>query len=281
MTGIDKCMKCNNKRWEHFETVMDNYEPIVFYECQVCGMVTQWPQMSHRELQYFYERIYRDGRKLHDLVNFEARRAEAQFNIISEGIPRVDKMLDVGCSTGMLLSRFRKSWPNAEFVGSEPNDFVGNYARHEGHSVVEDFNRIVVFTKGFDLITMVHTLEHMKKPGLHLYNLRRLAEYDCRLYVEVPNLLGDVALEKAHIHGFTEETLPDLMRLAGWNPIWIKKHGAPKHPTLECYISVMACKSDGLPYFGTTSPGGTRRKRKLGMLKRIFAMATYGGENGC
>jgi ubiquinone/menaquinone biosynthesis C-methylase UbiE len=281
MTGIDKCMKCNNKQWEHFETVMDNYESIVFYECQVCGMVTQWPQMNHRELQYFYERVYRDGRKLHDLVEFEAKRAEAQFHIIEPEIDGLMRMLDVGCSTGMLLSRFRRLYAGAEYVGSEPNDFVGNYARMEGHSVVGDFNKIVVFTRGFDLITMVHSLEHMKKPGYNLYNLRRLADDDCKLYVEVPNLLGDVALEKAHIHGFTEETLPDLMRLAGWEPIWVKKHGAPKHPTLECYLSVMAVKRDDLPYFGTTSPGGNRRKRKIGMLKRNLAMATYGGENVC
>lgn len=269
-----KCMICNGKEWKLFEVVQDNYEPVRFFECLRCGQVTKWPQLTPPELRYFNNHIYRWNTDLVELEKFEARRAEVQFHLID--MSPIHSMMDFGCSTGQLLHRFCKYWKTLFAVGIETNKKIADYARGSGLLVANDMQEIVPEAR-FDLITAVHVLEHLDKPGVTLFNMREKISTGGRLYVEVPNLLGDVALEKAHIHAFTEDTLINLLHMSGWEPIWIKKHGAPKHPWLECYISVLACKSNGFDIGVPGSPRGIKGKRKLAMLKRLFALATYRG----
>jgi hypothetical protein len=149
------------------------------------------------------------------------------------------------------------------------------------HSIVRS-PQYIPYGMKFDLIVMSHSLEHMLWPGQALYQLKGMASDSARLYVEVPNLVGDIALERAHMHAFTEETLMVMLDHSGWRPAEHFTHGYPKNRHQEAYISIIA---EPKPNFDFTlpypSPGGILTRRRLGLLKRMLLMAVYGGREQC
>lgn len=280
---LGKCIICGGRKWKFFEVIQDRYEVIRFYECQLCGLVKQYPMPSAHEVRYYNDEVYRQKVDIAELEKFERRRAEVQFRLLYEELANKGSMLDIGCSSGELLVRVREERPFMDLVGIEPIEAIAKVARHKGLVVTSGVGveRIHQENK-FDLFTMVHSIEHMLEPHKVLYMLRGLSSERARLYIEVPNLFGDIALEKAHLYAFTKQTLSLLLDYSGWEPIWLKMHGAPKHPWLPCYLSIFAKAKEVFDYsLPLISPRGTKWKRKFAMLKRLFAMATYGGENGC
>lgn len=281
MSGLQKCQLCNSTQKSTFEDIRDGGEYVKFVSCDNCGLVCQWPMPTASELEYFNNHLYRRNVDIDDLEKHERRRAEAQFQLLLEDfIP--GRFLDIGCSTGQLLLREREYWPlSLSMHGVEPIRQLADRARSNG--VPNLYRNVYEIATGirFDMITMSHSLEHMLRPGIILYGLRRLAHEFTRLYVEVPNLFGDIALEKAHLFAFSENTLVSMLENSGWELFWVKKFGAPKHPWMECYLGALARPKPSFELGPIPSPGGIFRKRKIGMLKRMLALATYGGENRC
>lgn len=272
------CALCGSIDAEHFETVVDNTFDITFIMCTTCGLVRQWPKLSEEEVAWFNNNLYRNGRLNSSIEECEKRRAEAQFHLLSRDVKSPKAMLDVGCGSGELLSRFREYWPSLETWGIEPIDSLRAIASKKGHRLFQETWQIPAYGP-FNLITMSHVLEHLPYPARTLYTLRARCAKSGLLYVEVPNLFGDVALEKAHLHAFTEDTLLAFMRSAGWDPIWLKKHGAPKHHSLEAYLSVLARPSPDFPTIHLPSPGMVSRRRRMGQLKRMWTLAICSAEN--
>ncbi len=276
MNGSTVCMLCGNSGASHFETVVDNTFDIAYVMCDTCGLVRQWPRLTEEEVVWFNNNLYRDGRSATSVETYERRRAEVQFRLLESDIVSPTAMLDVGCGSGELLSRFGQYWPSLDTWGVEPIDRLRERAASKGHKLFKETWQLPAYGP-FDLITMSHVLEHLTYPDRVLYTLRSRCAEGGLLYVEVPNLFGDVALEKAHLHAFTEDTLLAFMEHSGWEPIWLKKHGAPKHPTLHAYLSVLAkpLESFDKEVF-LPSPGMVARRRRRGQLKRMWALATYG-----
>jgi 2-polyprenyl-3-methyl-5-hydroxy-6-metoxy-1,4-benzoquinol methylase len=102
------------------------------------------------------------------------------------GVPNSGKVLDVGCGTGATLRAFSKrgQW---RLYGLEIDNKNLPFLE-----VIEGFESLYTCAPGdvperFDLVTMVHALEHFPDPLTTLRGLRKKVTPGGRLFVEVPN----------------------------------------------------------------------------------------------
>lgn len=96
------------------------------------------------------------------------------------------RMLDVGCGTGLFLYRHRDlGW---ETWGVEASHVAAEVARRAGLRVITGQIESADLPQGyFDLIIMMHVLEHLENPTGVLARLRPLLAQDGQLMIEVPN----------------------------------------------------------------------------------------------
>jgi SAM-dependent methyltransferase len=112
------------------------------------------------------------------------RVAADQLNLPAHG-----RMLDVGCGNGSLLKAFGKLRADWSLMGTEVSD--------KYRDVVEAIDGVEALYIGpvdeidgrFDLITIVHVLEHIVSPTNLLSQLRAKLNPGGRLLIEVPNFI--------------------------------------------------------------------------------------------
>ncbi|HVF12527.1 MAG TPA: class I SAM-dependent methyltransferase, partial [Actinomycetota bacterium] len=83
------------------------------------------------------------------------------------------RLLDFGCGNGSFLSIMaRLAW---DVYGIEPDDTSAQHARDaSGAMVAPDFAHACLSSRSLDVITMDHSLEHVKDPREVLKECRRL-----------------------------------------------------------------------------------------------------------
>ena len=93
----------------------------------------------------------------------------------------------------------------------------------------------------FQLISLMHVLEHLTDPLETLVKLRQiLLAPDGYILIEVPNFYAHDSYELAHLSCFTSHSLREMVRQAGFELITIKRHGFPRSKLLPLYITVLA-----------------------------------------
>lgn len=274
----DECVLCGHAEFEHFETIVDKMYTIVYEMCTNCGLVRQWPRLSDMEGEWYNNNNYREARSAWSIEGYERLRAESQLQLLKGEIEPPGAILDFGCSSGALLSCLGAYWSSATTTGVEPIKKMAAVAIKKGHRIVKDVWDLDDRAK-YDLITASHVLEHIPHPAQMLYILKNKSKPTSRLFIEVPNLIEDIALEKVHLHAFTEDTIIALLDSTGWETVWLKKHGAPKHRKLHSYLSVLARPKSDFYIKELPTPKRVRWNRRIGKLKRMWAIATYGCEN--
>jgi 2-polyprenyl-3-methyl-5-hydroxy-6-metoxy-1,4-benzoquinol methylase len=123
-------------------------------------------------------------------------------------------------------------------VGVEPGEIYRKYAKKNGfeiYSSMDDMGRKVQ-TK-FDLITMMHVLEHLDNPLDFLKTLRaKWLKTNGYLIIEVPNTYAHDSFEFAHVSAFTPHTFREMMHLAGFKVDLLVKHGKPHSKVFPLYM---------------------------------------------
>jgi SAM-dependent methyltransferase len=133
-------------------------------------------------------------------------------------LPENGHLLDVGCGTGALLRSFGASYPKWNLTGAELND---RFRREvEGIPNVEHFHAgpINQIDRTFDLITLLHVMEHVFEPGALLKSIREKLAPNGLVLIQVPNLPQNAfdLVVADHCSHFTPQTLVTLARLAGF-----------------------------------------------------------------
>jgi 2-polyprenyl-3-methyl-5-hydroxy-6-metoxy-1,4-benzoquinol methylase len=144
-------------------------------------------------------------------------------------VPRLGKVVDVGCGTGATLSSFSKrgGW---RLYGLEiDSKNLASLKRIDGFE--ELYTCAPVDLPGeFDLVTMVHSLEHFPDPLATLRDLRGKIAPGGRIFVEVPNAEAnpfDYVIADHMMH-FTPSSLSILADHAGFaidclSTTWVAK----------------------------------------------------------
>jgi SAM-dependent methyltransferase len=128
------------------------------------------------------------------------------------------RLLDFGCGNGAMLAAFSDEWPDWDLYGSDLNDksiaTLQTIPRFK-----ELFIAPIDNIRGrFDLISLIHSLEHLPEPLGMLRQLGSLLESSGRLFVQVPDAIQNPYdfLVADHLMHFTADILQFLSRLAGY-----------------------------------------------------------------
>jgi hypothetical protein len=120
----------------------------------------------------------------------------------------------------------------------------------------------------FNLVSMMHVLEHLPNPLTYLQNLRdKLIEPDGWLLLEVPNLYAHDCFEVAHLISFSAHTLSQLVQKAGFRVVELRAHGLPRSQLIPLYLTLLAQPDKNAPY--SFKPDQlVRTKRRIGFMYR-------------
>lgn len=200
---------CNDKK-VHFkeiiryqnETTFKAYEGFTIGQCIHCGiyktinrphLVNQGPPIS---AVHYYE------------SNQESISLSFKYliNIIKK-YKSLTSILDVGCSTGILLSMLKKE--GYITFGIEPNRNAYMNAKNKlgkniYHGTLTHF--LKTHKQQFDCIVYNHTLEHIKDIHKEFINIKKILKKDGIFIIGLPNTANVVFLLR---HKYWESLLPD------------------------------------------------------------------------
>ncbi len=133
------CPLCHNDTSHHFDTRQFRGNTVHNRICANCGAVFQSPRMGKAELDEFYANEYRQvyqgdqGPTQKDLQT-QAGRAASLLKFMSDSVSGVNRHLDIGCSSGILLTTFRDHF-GSEPLGVEPGDAYRKHAQAQDLTV--------------------------------------------------------------------------------------------------------------------------------------------------
>ena len=271
---VDKCLLCNAGSSHLFDQRTFEGRMVENRICKACGFVYQSPRMTTAETNDFYAAEYRklyqgsSDPNLKDLA-VQKQRAEWLASFTRKHVKQVARLLDVGCSAGLLMQAFNHTF-GCNPVGIEPGNAYREVAARTGFKTYASLKEMQSAGEArFDLISMAHVLEHIPDPLAYLNDLREnyLSQQGC-LLLEVPNLYMHDSFEVAHLSSFTANSLSRMVAKAGFNVIVMKKHGRPRSRILPYYLTVLCCPATKKMKVPKRPERAVRLKRRLGLLYR-------------
>jgi SAM-dependent methyltransferase len=187
----------------------------------------------------------------------------------SVSLPPHGRLIDVGCGNGAALSRFSEALPSWRLYGSELSDRA-LASLQKIPNFVELYTTSIDRVVGrFDLVSLIHSLEHMESPRSVLEHATRLLAEDGFLFVEVPDVETspfDLVVAD-HLMHFSRATLSRIAEQAGAGVLVISNTVLPKEITLIARASLgKAARAD--------APQGKQSGRAtVRWLGRVLALA--------
>ncbi len=175
-----RCNICTGPLRSRFERVLDpqTRETFEISECAECGLGHTLPQPN--DLGRYYGPAYHGGRHGFTARYCLWRRERFVFPRVED--PTGKRLLDVGCGDGSWLLTARDH--GFTVTGTELNPTL---AREAGLEVFESLDDV----KGpFDVVTMWHSLEHLRDPRATIERLSQLLSPGGWLFIAVPDAEG-------------------------------------------------------------------------------------------
>lgn len=243
---LSTCPLCKDSRSQIFDQREFRGYQVINRLCSNCGLVYQSPRMTSPELDLFYQSEYRqlyqgsESPSNKDLMVQEARAANEVSFLQDSRVEKIERCLDIGCSSGLFLEKIRDVY-RCQVIGVEPGATYRSYAHQRGLEVYESLDTVKVAGHSeFDLVSMIHVLEHIPSPVSYLKELRKnFLSPGGKILVEVPNLYAHDCFEVAHLTSFSHHSLVQVMKMAGFIPISFLHHGQPRSKLIPLYISVL------------------------------------------
>ena len=212
--------------------------------CERCGTVQK---VADEEFQHGCDEIYgkysvyqQAGGVEQQVFSSQSGMPASRSSVLLDAlfdagfIPGQGELLDVGCGNGNLLKSFHARRPEWQLWGCELHDT--HKAEVEALPGVAGFHAgdVAEMDRTFDMISMLHCLEHIVDPQSFLRTLRGKLKPDGLLLVEVPNFRQNpfdliVADHAAH---FTRGSLEKLLEAAGMDILCSSEEIIPKELTL-------------------------------------------------
>ncbi len=143
---------------------------------------------------------------------------QQEVDIVSSG-----HFIDLGCGVGNMLKSFAEQFVEAKLHGFEPN-------AHQQQALEKIKNVVSIYTdlqqiqqQQFNLLTMIHVLEHIDSPATILESLKKYIADDGYLVIVVPDYTTNPfdLIIADHASHFSSETLSNLLRVVGFDIIRI------------------------------------------------------------
>jgi 2-polyprenyl-3-methyl-5-hydroxy-6-metoxy-1,4-benzoquinol methylase len=280
---VDKCPLCHSERSALFDRRDFRGHAVVNRLCSTCGLVYQSPRMTEAERAAFYVDEYRllnEGSTDPTARNMavQSLRADELFRFVEPVIQRLSSHLDIGCSSGLLLERFKEAY-HCRLAGIEPGEAHRARACEKGLQVFASLEELEGQTDvKFDLVSMSHVLEHLPDPVGYLTHLRQTRlDPSGWILLEVPNLYAHDSFEVAHLTAFSAHTLRETLRKSGFAIVKFEEHGRPSSGLFPLFLTVL-CRPDSIIVNSTMAIHPEKWvtiKRRTGMLYRYFMQRIF------
>lgn len=206
--------------------------------CRHCGLAYQNPQPEACDIRryytttQFYEQSYNmESTPSQGYVEVSRSRGLSICEWVRGRGISVRQVLDIGCGFGITLATVKREL-GCHGVGVEPAPGPARYAVEKlGLDVrVGMFAPQIVGGAKFDLIILMHVLEHTQEPVEFLSQVRLVTTTNGISVVEVPNMrkrddcrgLATHFFSFPHLYYFTLTTLQSILGLSGWEVISAK-----------------------------------------------------------
>lgn len=214
---LDRCPVCKGERIKElfgvypvsyeFEVTEVSFVP--FSICQ-CGMV--FSNTVPADMEEYYRRIYRTTTivQTSDITELNLRtERKRMLRLLPEIVKRlhkVERAMDIGSSSGKLLSAIGEHY-GCKLQGVELNEEYRKYSNEHG---VPSVSKLSEVEGTFDLITCIHTLEHVINPVEFLTEIVGKGK-DATYLIEVPFASAGFN----HPIFYTYATLAMVLEMAG------------------------------------------------------------------
>jgi SAM-dependent methyltransferase len=219
------CELCGDHRHRIVSSRDRHGQPLDTAICMGCGLVAHLHIPSDAELEAYYSSQYR--RQYHGESAPSPRRVmrawnngQRIFRQLNPFLPRDCSVLEVGAGIGCTVKAFELGGHHASGIDLGPQ-FL-QYGRNLLHAKLEK-SSLFDLPPGprFDLVCLVHVIEHFNSPMLALQAIHALLRPGGRLYVECPNLAAPFATPErmfhfAHVYNFTPWALLAVARKCGF-----------------------------------------------------------------
>ena len=189
--------------------------------CAGCGLRVTWPRPDEATLAAAYGSDYYETHAMgRPPAGASALRARGILGRAGMAAPRV---LDFGAGQGDLVQGFRALGIEADGVEPAPG---GRADARTLHGIDLHESTATLPARAYDLVTLVHSLEHVPQPVETLRALRPLLAPGGLVFVEVPHAGSIVRMRGArrsalldlpvHLYHFEPETLAAVAHRAGF-----------------------------------------------------------------
>ena len=199
----------SNEKDTYLDYINIPYEGIntQYKECSKCGLIFRSHILSDEEKNLLYEKFrdieLRGESKKEYFIRItslpdEKSENREKCNYLRSFINESGNVLDVGCGAGVFLYKFKQEFKKWSAVGVEPTNEFSNEAEKYGIKIKYGYLNEQTFNKKFDLITMIHVLEHVDNLRDILTQVKSYMHEDSLFYIEVPNSKDIGDLPKSH-----------------------------------------------------------------------------------
>jgi SAM-dependent methyltransferase len=206
-------------------------------ECSSCRLRYSSPIFDDAGIRDLYTHAAHTNVRSGEEANVK-RTFELYYELIRPHLAHRDRMLDIGCDTGMLLDVARRDGFR-EVFGIEPNPVAAAQAAAvPGSSISSTFYEVTVYPpEHFDLITLIHVVDHLVDVNEFLARVRGHLRRGGTVLAVVHNvesllerLLGESfpPYNVYHHYFFSKRTLRLLFERAGFDVAEVRA-------TYNCY----------------------------------------------
>jgi len=209
-----------------------------FVKCRNCGFIFIDHAFTPEEIDDMYSEDYFHQNDYIENITGRTYIANKYLTVVEQYIKK-GRLLDVGCAGGVLLKLAKEH--GFEVQGVEISEYATNVAKEMGidvkNSTLEDAN---FDPRSFDVIILLHVLEHLTDPLETLQEANRILKDDGIMVIDVPNvnMLGPKVRELfyndvtksydegffklPHLNFFSPDTLTRMCKEAGFEVVSLK-----------------------------------------------------------
>jgi SAM-dependent methyltransferase len=204
-------------------------------QCTSCGVIQKRIDQSWRDEAaeiYSLYNLYHQSTQGTEQPVFDQTNGNAiprsqkilNFAISACNFPSAGRMIDIGCGNGAMLRAFSTLSSSWELYGFEPN--LTQPDKVYGIKGVKHVftGQLTDLTEQFDLVTLIHALEHIEDPISFLKQIRQKLNSNGYLLIQVPYFPDNPfdLLIADHCTHFTISTLKEVLTKAGLDIVSIK-----------------------------------------------------------
>ena len=164
-----------------------------FWQCAECNAIYLYPPLTKVEEKHFYKKEFekymstrvgdhRDWSNAHKHIQTNQDQVKRRWKFLEPHIFDSIDILEIGCSSGFMLDKFKDS--DCNVVGVEPSGEFLEFVKNNGHIAFETLEEVKA---SFDLICHFFVFEHIGDPFDFLEKQLSMLNKNGVIIAEIPS----------------------------------------------------------------------------------------------